>query len=314
VFVLTYVCLSQRRGLAYLLVVAGFEFVKGFGGFFADFKEVFVVLLVGVAGAAPKIRLSTAVIGCMLIGLVLTLGTFWSAIKTDYRDYITQGFGQQIVIPLEERLAYLTNRLMEFDESTFYVGIERLVRRLAYVDFLAATMRNVPASRPFEDGALVGAAVMHVLEPRLLFPDKPPLPSDTEIAVRYSGLGLDLGNNAIDTSISLGYVAELYVDFGIAGTLGAMVLLGFTFGRAVRYILLRDKLPTIVNYGLALMLMMSAASFEQALSKQVGAFITTFAVILVLMRLLPYLLSWLGLAAAGQIEEAVERGGVRTLA
>jgi hypothetical protein len=310
VFVLTYVCLARRQGLAYLLVVAGFEILKGFGGFFADFKEVFVVLLVGCIGATTKIRLSTVVVGSMLIGCALTLGIFWSAIKTDYRGYIAQGSWEQTaIVPVEDRLTYLTYRMMEFDESLFRVGMSELLQRLSYVDFLAATMRNVPTSRPFENGALVGATVMHVLQPRLLFPDKPPLPSDTDIAVRYSGLGLDAGNNAVNTSISLGYVAELYVDFGIAGTLAAMLLLGFTFGRSVRYVLSTDKLPTIVNYGLALMLMMSAASFEEALSKMVGGFITAFAVILLLRRLLPYVLNWWGpaAAAADQMDEAVRR-------
>ena len=165
-----------------------------------------------------------------------------------------------------------------------------MVQRWQYVDLLAATMRNVPANRPFEDGALMGASVMHVLQPRLLFPDKPPLPSDTEIAVRYSGIGFNVGGNAANTSISLGYVAELYVDFGFVGALAGMFILGFLFGRSVRFLTSPCALPAIVSSGLALMLMMSVLFFEQALLKMIGAFLTTFVVVLALRRFfLPYL-------------------------
>jgi len=173
-------------------------------------------------------------------------------------------------------------------------------------------MRNVPAQRPFENGALIGAAVMHVLQPRFLFPDKPPLESDTDIAVRYSGLALDKGGNAVNTSISLGYVAELYVDFGIVGALVAMSILGFLAGRVVRYLTASTALPTILSSGLAVMFMISMASFEEALAKMVGGAITTFIVILVLRSLLlPYLLSICGPAAAMKFGEELRPGAGR---
>jgi hypothetical protein len=298
--VLTYVCTAQRRGLKYVLLVAVFEFFKGFAGFFADFKEIFLVLLVGVIAASPKLRPRTLVMAGVLAGTVLTLGAFWSAIKGDYRKYVSLGSWEQVVlVPLEDRLAYIWNRASEADVETMRSGFDTLVRRLSYVELLSATMRNVPARMPFEDGALIGATVMHVLQPRLLFPDKPPLPSDTQIAVRYSGIGFDVGGHAASTSISLGYVAELYVDFGLVGTVGAMFVVGFIFGRAVRYLAALIALPAIVSSGLSLMLMMSVMSFEQALPKMVGAFVTTFAVLLAVRSFFfPYLLANWGPSAA----------------
>lgn len=172
-------------------------------------------------------------------------------------------------------------------------GFARLVSRWGYVDLLAATMSHVPAAVPFQDGALIGAAVMHVLQPRLLFPDKPPLPSDTDNAIRYSGIQYDLGGNARETSISLGYVAELYVDFGRLGALAAMFVLGLVFGRTFRFITSSRSLPAIVNYGLAVMLMMPVMLFEEALVKMLGDFlIILLAVLAVRKFVLPYLLEW----------------------
>jgi hypothetical protein len=296
VFVLTYVCMSRRRGWQYVLLVASFEVVKGFAGFFSDFKEVFVVLLVAIAAASNKLSARTALTGAVVAGIALTAGAFWSAIKTDYRSYLSQGSSAQVVlVPLEERLAYIMDRAFEVDAETMMWGFQRLAQRMSYVDLLSATMRNVPAQVPFENGALIGASVMHVLQPRMLFPDKPALPGDTEIAVRYSGLGLDKGGNAVNTSISLGYVAELYVDFGLVGALVAMLMLGFVFGYSVKYLTASTALPAIVNSGLALVVMMSAASFELALVKMIGAYVTTFAVVLALRRFIfPHLLKRFG--------------------
>ena len=76
-------------------------------------------------------------------------------------------------------------------------------------------MRNVPNDLPFQDGAHIGATVIHVLQPRLFFPDKPPLLSDTDVVEKYTGLHFGDSSSA-GISVSLGYLAELYIDFGVA--------------------------------------------------------------------------------------------------
>ena len=48
VFVLASICLAQRRGYGYLLIVTCLEIVKGFTGYFSDFRLVFFVLLVAI--------------------------------------------------------------------------------------------------------------------------------------------------------------------------------------------------------------------------------------------------------------------------
>jgi hypothetical protein len=292
VFVLTYVCSVQRRGFVYVLLVACLELVKGFTGVFADFKEIFIVLLVGVVAATPRLKLRTALAGLVLASITLTLGVFWSAIKMDYRNFVSLGTGEQVaLVPVEDRFAYLMDRVSGADGETMRYGLDRLIRRWGYVDLLAATMRNVPARVPFENGGLIGASVMHILQPRVLFPDKASPPSDTEITVRYSGIPFDAGGNAANTSISLGYVAELYVDFGFAGALVATFILGLVFGGSVRFVMSSTRLPAILIAGLAVVLMMSAASFEQALIKMTGGFTTTFVMILLIARyLIPYVL------------------------
>ena len=117
---------------------------------------------------------------------------------------------------------------------------------------------------------------MHVLEPRLLFPDKRPLMSDTELVQKYTNIRFDVSSSAY-TSISLGYLAELYIDFGVLGALSVMFIFGVLFGRSFEFVCSSRSLPSIINFGLAIMLVMSVTQFEQALAKTVGGFITTLS-------------------------------------
>src|SRR5436190_22679900 len=103
--------------------------------------------------------------------MALTLGAFWSAIKIDYRAYLSgvAAYEQAVAAPVEDRLAFLKDRASDADAKTMLFGLEAMARRWNYIDLLAATMDNVPVHVPFENGALVGATIMHVLQPRLLF-------------------------------------------------------------------------------------------------------------------------------------------------
>ncbi len=287
IFVLAAVCTAQRRGYKYLLFVVCLEVVKGFTGYFAEFKEVFLVVLMGIFSSRPKLDGRNIIAGFAVCGAVLFLGSFWSAIKTDYREFASQGsYQQEVVVSFEDRLAFLADRVGEVDLDMMSRGFDALVRRLGYIDFLSATMRTVPSQLPFENGGLVGASVKHVLQPRLFFPDKPPLVSDMELVRKYvGGHFANTQSSSEGTSVSLGYLSELYIDFGVFGALGAMFILGILFGWSFNLVCL-GSLPSIVNFGLAVVLVLPVMQFEQSLTKTVGAFLTTFVIIIVLRRFL----------------------------
>jgi hypothetical protein len=294
VFVLATVCIAQSRGFGLLLLVISLEVVKGITGYFSDFKMVFLVLFVAVFSARQKLKPGLVVAGLAVGGVALTLGAFWSATKGDYRSFASgHSVAQIIVVPFEDRLNYLMNKLYETNWTTMSIGFERLAQRIGYVDYLAATMRNVPSHLPYQNGALIGASVMHVVEPRFLFPDKPIL-EDKELTSKYAGVRFDNPASS-GTSISLGYLAELYIDFGISGAIVACFVLGFLGGRCFRIVFSSTYLPTLVSSGLAVTLATSATLFETSLPKTIGSFVLTLAVILVLRRsLLPTLLRMFG--------------------
>ena len=296
VFLLAGVCMAQWRGFGYLLTATFLEVLKGFSGYFSDFRMVFFVLIVATFSGRSKL-LSRRTFVAMGVGIaLLMLGAWWSAIKRDYRHYLDQGSNQQVVlVPIEDRFAFLMNKLSEVDNDTMLRGFRLLARRVGYVDYLAATMRHIPANMPFQEGAQIGATVLNVLEPRLLFPDKPPLPSDTKILEKYTGLHFGKSSGP-GSSVSIGYVAELYVDFGVPGAVVGTFIMGLLAGRAFKFVISSGSMPISINYGLALTLAMTMTQFDEALIKIVGSFVTALATVLVLRRfLLPYLLAFLGL-------------------
>jgi hypothetical protein len=283
-FILAYCIFDRRRGLRWLVAVVTIEIILGMSGFFAEFRLTLFVLL-GAAIAAHR-TLGGRGIVVLTAGVVLTvfLAVFWSSVKESYRYFLNQGTGEQVVLQsFDDRLAYLANQATEFNEQRFADGFQRLLGRLSYIDFLAATMERVPQVLPHEGGALLGMAILHVLTPRILFPNKLDPPSDTRVTAHYTGLEAAVWANE-STSISIGYLGELYIDFGVMGALFAVFLIGLAYGRCYRMIRDHAHMPTFVNYGLCMMVALTFTTFETALIKLIGSLVMVLVAALVLQR------------------------------
>ena len=143
-------------------------------------------------------------------------------------------------------------------------------------------------------------AVEHVAKPRFLFPNKAAL-SDTEVYVRLAR-GDASEQMRLGTSISVGYMAENFVDFGFPGMLGGLFVLGLIYGLVIRYFLAL-KVPWILREGVVWDSSFSVAhnGVEMSLPKILGATVMFFLVYMLLARFVfPTGLNWLkGRAAIG---------------
>jgi hypothetical protein len=148
----------------------------------------------------------------------LFFAVVWTYSKGEYRKYLTGGERTQFIIE-QDNLSNIQKfyEIVQRDFSSenfkenFLNGLENLVYRVSYVEFLGLTMKQVPTYLPHENGNLLINAFEHILKPRILFPDKKPI-YDSELTSKYTGVqfaGAEQG-----TSFSLGTVAESYVDFG----------------------------------------------------------------------------------------------------
>ena len=80
-------------------------------------------------------------------------------------------------------------------------------------------------------------ALNHVFTPRLFFPDKAAL-SDTDVFERRA-LGGQSDEEHVGTSISIGHMAENFIDFGFPGMLLPMLGMGLLLGGMARYFMTR---------------------------------------------------------------------------
>ncbi len=275
-FLFAFGVFTRRRRYDLLGLAVLLEVLLGFTGFFSAFKEIFFVLLIAYLTARPRFGARTGLTVAGFIAAVMTLGVLWMTVRGDYRTYVNQGERTQAVrIELVDRAGHMLSMLTEIDRPALEGGLELLAERMAYVDYFAVAALHVPSRLPYEDGALWGAAIEHVLKPRIFFPDKLVLLSDSELTMKYTGLGLASG--AEGTSISLGYFAESYIDFGPWGMMVPIFLVGMIWGLMYRYFLSRPIAATYA-FAAAVTVLMGANQFEIHSVKLVGGLLTTFLV------------------------------------
>lgn len=283
VYIFAYTVLSQRRGYGALAMVFAIEILIGFLGFFSDFKTILIVFLLA-ALAAPSalrgVRLRTAL---AISASILVLGVVWTGIKEDYRDFLNQGSRQQVVlVPIDERIEKLAELIGDIDSEKISQSSETLVRRLTYVHFFGESMHVVPNKIPYENGKLWWEAIQNFLMPRILNPDKRVL-DDSIRTAHYTGIrvaGADDG-----TSISLGYIAESYIDFGPVLLAMPLFIWGFFVGKIYRTLVRSTAYPIFGYASAAVLISIGASVLEQSNVKMVGGMVLGFVLFYFIQKL-----------------------------
>jgi hypothetical protein len=294
------------KGGKFVGIVFLFEVLSGFTGLFSDFKAVFIQF--AIAALAVRIRW-TAMMGIMSVvwlTVLVVLALFWTGVKGEYRQLATgSDESQTIRASLSDRLSYLGGRALSPDRINWGESTYALLIRFAYVDIFASVIgvqENSPEAglmRQWSDG------IGHVTQPRFLFPNKPVL-SDTEVYVRLAK-GDPTEQMREGTSISVGYMAENFVDLGFPGMLAGIFVIGVCIALVIRYFM-RRNLPWMVREGTVLVFVYSIArdGVEISLPKMVGAVTMFFLVYALLVRFgYPRVVAWLDRAAAAPREANV---------
>jgi hypothetical protein len=275
-FILTVTTLVQKRGYGYLIAATTFEVVFGLTSFYSDFKTVFFVFAVSYLMVQSRLNFKMVISLTGLFGALFYMAVIWSAVKMDYRAYQNQGTGTQIsTVGTWDKLDRLIDLIGNVDERRFWVGFDLLTQRVEYTRFFGYVTENVPTYIPYDDGAIWGGAVYHVITPRLLFPDKASLTADIDNTRRYTGLTFAGGGN--DTEIPLGYMAESYIDFGPVGMFAPILLLGLLIGFEYRYFATR-RAYLVFAYGLLPVVFGTVIAYEETAIKVLGGNLTVFII------------------------------------
>ncbi len=129
-------------------------------------------------------------------------------------------------------------------------------------------MARVPEVLPHTDGAIVVGALRHIAMPRALFPDKPELPSDSDMVRRYAGIWV--AGTERDTSIAFGYAAESYVDFGVPAMFIPVFLWALFLGAAYQGCLAIIRHTEIAVPLVTVIFWLSVYLFERSFVKWMG--------------------------------------------
>jgi hypothetical protein len=208
--------IDNNRSLVILLVLL--EVLLSFSGFWAAFKDYVLVALAAYLIFSPKLSFKTYILLSVVFAFSLFLSVIWTFSKGEYRQYLTGGERSQLIVKQDnldniQKFYEIVQRDFsseKFNEN-FLIGLENLIYRVSYVEFLALTIKQVPTYLPYENGNLLISAIEHILKPRILFPDKKPI-YDSELTSKYTGVQFSGAEQG--ASFSLGTVAESYVDFG----------------------------------------------------------------------------------------------------
>lgn len=280
-FLFAYVALAQKKMRLLLLAVVAYEVIGGIG-FFAGFKTPIFVLLIAVGTVRYNVRPSSVALAALLIGVLFYAGAAWTAVKGEYRQFLNDGTrSQNQVVTQTEAVLGLFERLAMLSHAEVMDATHSMYNRLAYVEYFTAVTEYVPAARPHGEGEIWKASLMHVLMPRALFPDKPRLPSDSELTMEWTGYYL--ASEAEGTSISIGYMGESYADFGVPGMFVPVFLIGLLWGGIYVWFVRRSPY-VLVGYAFAVAMLVGAYQFEMAGIKLLGGTLNKFIVFALMMR------------------------------
>ena len=208
------------------------ELMLGFTGYFAGFREPLMLAALAMLEVfrprSPAHWFRIALVAC-LIGVT---GLTWIGIRTVYRSEIDAGELTESRVERLGRVGELSTEWFGSEASAVARDMDHLVERLWAIYYPALAVSRVPAVLPHENGAIMEAAVRHIVTPRILFPDKGIIASDSEMVRKYSGVYV--ASTEQGTSIAFGYAAESYVDFGLPWMFVPSILFGIVMGIAYR--------------------------------------------------------------------------------
>lgn len=211
-----------------------FELVLGFTGYFAGFREPLMLAALALIevfrprSAAHWLRIFA------VAGLMGVAGLMWMGIRSVYRAEIDTGELGGSRVERLGRIGELSSEWFGSETGPVTTDVDKLVDRLWAIYYPALAVSRVPEVLPHENGAILRSALKHIVTPRILFPDKGALLSDSEKVRKYSGVFV--ASTEENTTIAFGYAAESYVDFGMPWMFLPSVLFGIVMGAAYRYV------------------------------------------------------------------------------
>lgn len=288
----------QKNHYSLLFLSFSGELIMGFTGYFSGFKTVVFFSIIALLSVTPRITFGRFLVTGVMTALVLGLSLFWTGIKGDYRNFLSGGRRAQIVtVSATESLEYIYSSISTASQIPVSNTIDALLNRVQYTKMIQYVMDYVPRHLDYQQGGLWREAVLHILQPRIFFPDKPPL-DDSAITIKYTGMrwaGAQEG-----TSISIGYIAESYVDYGIPRMFIPIAILTLLIGLLYRSLVHQNTKYALLFYATSIILFSKFSHIETSYTKVLGGVLTTYLVYMLIIRTIIFPIFWTFITPNGQ--------------
>jgi hypothetical protein len=272
-----------RLGLLYLLMrrfvsrgeyvmVAGvlaMEVVLGITGFYAGFRDPLIMAALAFLEVFDRRKLRHWAIISSLGVLMVTLGIVWIGVRVAYRArYVEDDKFSSSRSARVDALGAAVSEWASQSSQELWEDIDRFVDRMWTVYYPALMLDRVPGVLAHTNGDLMLDTLRYTFEPRLFFPDKPYIMSDSDMVRKYSGVMV--AGEAQGTDIAFGYAAESYIDFGVPGMFVPIFIWSLFVGIASQLIFReyhhRDMAVSVV----AVIGWFSLYLFERSWTKTIG--------------------------------------------
>jgi hypothetical protein len=184
---------------------------------FLGYGFVAVLIVASFVASQQPTRWKTALIGVFLIYLGLSIYVTYMRDRSDIRDVVWGGQG------MDARFAQVANtfRSAEWFNPWDIDHLNRVDRRLNQDHLIGSAVAYLrEGSERYAGGSTLVDAVI-ALVPRALWPGKPVVGGSGDIVTNYTGIRFAFG-----TSVGVGQVMELHINFGTPGVVLGFVTLG----------------------------------------------------------------------------------------
>jgi hypothetical protein len=266
------------------LAIFAIEFIMGIGGYFSSFKLVFLYTLIAMTAINLRISAKQVISGMAVSISMILVGLYWTAIKPEYRAFVNGGTGMQIVgVSQGEALSKAVELASEVTSSQLFDSADALTRRFSEIDVFSAVIVHVPEFVPHEFGTLWLDSIARPFMPRILFPDKAII-DESEVTNRYSSVrysGMIQG-----TQVSMGYIADSYVDFGSFGMMIMIFVFGYFIGACFSWLFNQPNELGLLGLALASVSFIQLTSIGVSSTKLVGSLVVSLIMSGIILKII----------------------------
>jgi hypothetical protein len=187
---------------------------------FLSFGAAAAIVVLCFVGAFLRPRWIVVMAGLLIAFVGLSLATSYLRDRNDIRKVVWSGAS------IGQRLDAVYQTITEFDwfDPTNEDQTALLDDRLDQDGLIGLSQRHLEFNHDYAHGKTIWESI-EALVPRALWPGKPIVAGSPEIVSRYTGLQFNTS-----TSVGVGHILELYINFGYIGVLVGSILIGMLLG------------------------------------------------------------------------------------